>query len=440
MPRSQGISWLIGSGNSIVGHFAVVSSLPFLIPPFSKSDHGNLSNILPTTERYNAVANVASLTNLLDDVREGRKVLRYEKTLGAGSYKEVWQVSIDGNQYALSTQRFSNANIKRRKIDAKNAEAELEMAQFLHTALGSFSDSLHQSQRPDPFEVVLFWWAQDHKLQPDAKGSLLPAIDTYQDIPSRSPKSTFVYVLKPLYEFDLRKFQNLQGVADEARRKSPTGVVRVQDSVADRVSEEIDVGAGRGWTDSDSVGSLKTDARSAVQLTGELLQIGDILQRVGVVHADIKPANIMILHGHAILIDFGYARHVDAHRRRGCESGLRGEPEYVLGSDARMRQTCPAGDVYAMAKSIYETLFVYQPPFREMVSFETSTIDELNWRLRTAMKDDRQKTRFRGLSPDAQEQILSVLRGMCRVERPYTFKEAYQIFNTYFPDWAVLSA
>lgn len=38
-------------------------------------------------------------------------------------------------------------------------------------------------------------------------GSLVPAKHTMQDIPTRGRKSTFVYALKPLYEFDLRRFQ-----------------------------------------------------------------------------------------------------------------------------------------------------------------------------------------------------------------------------------------
>lgn len=67
----------------------------------------------------------------------------------------ISQVLIDGEPYALTTQRFSNANIKNRKQSARNARAELEMVERLR----------HLPAYSDRFEAVICWWAQSEQMQ-----------------------------------------------------------------------------------------------------------------------------------------------------------------------------------------------------------------------------------------------------------------------------------
>jgi hypothetical protein len=59
------------------------------------------------------------MNELVEQLRKGVRTMTYTSTLGQGSYKQVWRVAVDGTPYALTTQRFSNANIKRRKLNAQ---------------------------------------------------------------------------------------------------------------------------------------------------------------------------------------------------------------------------------------------------------------------------------------------------------------------------------
>jgi tRNA A-37 threonylcarbamoyl transferase component Bud32/tetratricopeptide (TPR) repeat protein len=85
----------------------------------------------------------------------------------------------------------------------------------------------------------------------------------------------------------------------------------------------------------------------------------------GIVHRDIKPGNIMLSGGHAVVADFGIARAVT---EAGGESLTRtgvsvGTPDYMSPEQASGRQPVDArSDEYSLACVLYEML-VGQPPF-----------------------------------------------------------------------------
>ena len=89
----------------------------------------------------------------------------------------------------------------------------------------------------------------------------------------------------------------------------------------------------------------------------------------GIVHRDVKPANILLQQGHAVLTDFGIARAVEASRlettaerltAKGVGIGTLGymAPEQMMGE----RDIDSRADVYALAVVAYEML-AGQPPF-----------------------------------------------------------------------------
>jgi len=99
-------------------------------------------------------------------------------------------------------------------------------------------------------------------------------------------------------------------------------------------------------------------------------EVGDALQyahETGVVHRDVKPANILLSRGHAMVTDFGIAKvmeEVSGARSSLTGSGLTvGTAEYMSPEQASGdKRTDARSDVYALAVVLYEML-VGEPPF-----------------------------------------------------------------------------
>lgn len=109
-------------------------------------------------------------------------------------------------------------------------------------------------------------------------------------------------------------------------------------------------------------GPLPVD--EALQIVAE---IGDALQYAherGLVHRDVKPANILLARGHALLADFGIAKETDAGAERLTGTGVGvGTAEYMSPEQtAGERRVDARSDVYALGAVLFEML-VGEPPF-----------------------------------------------------------------------------
>jgi tRNA A-37 threonylcarbamoyl transferase component Bud32/tetratricopeptide (TPR) repeat protein len=110
-------------------------------------------------------------------------------------------------------------------------------------------------------------------------------------------------------------------------------------------------------------GALPPD--QALALARDLLAALDLAHRAGVVHRDVKPANIFVQDGRAILADFGIARVADGTRPgEDQEAGagiavpaltIAGTPGYMAPEQLRGEST-PRTDLYAVGLVIYEAL------------------------------------------------------------------------------------
>ncbi|HJP57984.1 MAG TPA: serine/threonine-protein kinase, partial [Gemmatimonadales bacterium] len=103
----------------------------------------------------------------------------------------------------------------------------------------------------------------------------------------------------------------------------------------------------------------------AVRIAGEAAEALDYAHTRGVVHRDVKPENILLHNGHALVADFGIALAVvQAAGTRMTETGLSlGTPHYMAPEQAAgERGVDRRADVYALGAVTYEML-AGEPPF-----------------------------------------------------------------------------
>lgn len=103
----------------------------------------------------------------------------------------------------------------------------------------------------------------------------------------------------------------------------------------------------------------------AIRIVTDVAEALDYAHRKGVVHRDVKPANILLFDGKAVVADFGIALAVSASGgERLTETGLSlgtthyMSPEQAMGDE----RVGPATDVYALGCVLFE-LLAGEPPF-----------------------------------------------------------------------------
>ena len=108
---------------------------------------------------------------------------------------------------------------------------------------------------------------------------------------------------------------------------------------------------------------LQLPVETAVDLARQVALALDYAHREGVVHRDIKPGNILLSDGQALVADFGVAKALDADGQPLTESGLAlGTPQYMSPEQASGGPVDARTDVYALACVLYEML-AGEPPF-----------------------------------------------------------------------------
>jgi eukaryotic-like serine/threonine-protein kinase len=93
-----------------------------------------------------------------------------------------------------------------------------------------------------------------------------------------------------------------------------------------------------------------------IQIAGEIADAIDYAHRRGVVHGDIKPENILLADGHALLGDFGIARPMAARHDAGAAVGLVGTPAYMSPEQARGYRLDASSDIYSLGAVVFEML------------------------------------------------------------------------------------
>jgi predicted ATPase len=179
-------------------------------------------------------------------------------------------------------------------------------------------------------------------------------------------ESVALKLLHPQLSGDPDYRQRLRTEVRLARRVSHPNVCRVHDlgQHSDQLFVTMELLGGR--TLRDLLRSIDAADEPPLALSRKLDLIVQLCaalaaaHRVGIVHGDVKPENLIVESDRAVLSDFGVASPFDARRGRRMVAGT---PHYIAPEILRGEVGGPRADIYACGLVAYE-LLAGRPPFR----------------------------------------------------------------------------
>jgi len=122
----------------------------------------------------------------------------------------------------------------------------------------------------------------------------------------------------------------------------------------------------------------------------------------GLVHGDLKPGNVMVSEGRAVILDFGFAQErARASARRPGAPPDGGTPNYMSPDRLRNGGASADDDVYAMALTLWEmwTCRVPEPGYKPRAK---TMRQQIMFDVPAGLSIDEVRQIFRGLNEDAQ--------------------------------------
>jgi eukaryotic-like serine/threonine-protein kinase len=128
-----------------------------------------------------------------------------------------------------------------------------------------------------------------------------------------------------------------------------------------------------GGTLADHLGTGAVDSGPALRWLGEAAEALDAAHEHGIVHRDVKPANLLFdSSGRLQVVDFGIARVIDETAGMTAPGTVLGTAGYLAPEQAQGHETTAASDRYALAVVAYELLTGRRPFARESPTAEAA--------------------------------------------------------------------
>ncbi len=113
-------------------------------------------------------------------------------------------------------------------------------------------------------------------------------------------------------------------------------------------------------------------AAAAADVVGQVAQALDAAHGAGLVHRDVKPANVLLSGSHVYLSDFGLTRTVAADARLTDTDERLGTVDFMSPEQLRGQRADARSDVYALGCLLY-TVLTGGPPFHRTTAAATIT-------------------------------------------------------------------
>jgi serine/threonine protein kinase len=108
----------------------------------------------------------------------------------------------------------------------------------------------------------------------------------------------------------------------------------------------------------------------AVEIVRQVASALDAAHRIGLVHRDVKPANVLLSrrngHDHAFLTDFGLTKDLSSRGRETRTGAMVGTTGYIAPEQVKGAPLTPRADIYALGCVLYHLLSGHVPYPREM--------------------------------------------------------------------------
>ena len=178
--------------------------------------------------------------------------------------------------------------------------------------------------------------------------------------------------------------------------------------------------------DGDTLAALLRQKRrlhvvDAANIASSVLEALSAAHEIGVIHRDVKPANVFIVNGGGVkLLDFGIAKIADATGVVTARGLAVGTPRYMSPEQARGERVDGRSDIYASALLLFE-MIAGVGPFDDALDSNELLLAHL------AREAPPLSSLVRGVSPELEQILASMLAKDCRQRPPNARHAAEQL-------------